>query len=62
MHDIAVFMLCGIAGWCAYQDFVLLFISWYSGLEPPLSASAKAWAWARIVAAVFAIVTALCTL
>ncbi len=62
MHQAAVFVLCALVGWFVWQDFALLFVAWYSELEPPLTAWTKALLWVRAFAGITAAVVAITTL
>ena len=62
MHEISVYVLCALVVFFAFHDGRILFISWYSGVDPPLSASTKVWAWLRIALCVLAVAASLLTL
>ena len=62
MHEAAVIGLCAIVGYFAWCDAAELFLSWYSGTDPPLSVTAKFSAWFRIVFGLAASAVAIATL
>lgn len=43
------FVLAALLLLCAWRAGAELFLAWYSGVEPPLSASARLWAWSRVL-------------
>ncbi|MFK7743376.1 MAG: hypothetical protein AB8H80_23875 [Planctomycetota bacterium] len=62
MHEAAVVCLCALVAYFASCDARLLFLSWYSGVDPPLTGLDKAFAGLRIGFALAASIAALATL
>jgi hypothetical protein len=62
MHETAVILLCVLTVHFVWRDTMELFIAWYSGAEPPLSASSKVWIGVRSALGVSAVATAIATL
>ena len=62
MHEAAVVALCLVALVLIRADAALLFLEWYSGVDPPLGRGARIWLWFRMVFAGTACAVALATL
>lgn len=43
------FVLAAVLLACAWRAGAELFVAWYSGVEPPLSAGQRLWSWARVL-------------
>ena len=62
MHQAAVITVCVLVGYFVWRDSAEMLVAWYSGAEPPLAASTKAWFWFRTAVAIAAGATAVATL